>query len=412
MDRSLDIGVTDRSVSPERARSRALYTVLVLLAWVGTRGILVSLVHGGIPYPWSVAIHYDPWLYEQWANSLREGLFPSDVTWQYPPAAALVILAPTLVNGLPYLHAFVALTAAADMVILAVLLQTSGRDGGSRLGVWLWVIGLPLLGPFAYGRYDIIVAALAVVTIALAAHPIARGTLLGIGTMIKVWPAAILVGLPRDRTFWYTAGTAGITCAMILVVASRFPGSLDFLANQGDRGIQVESLYATVFHVAHHLGWDGEMIDQFGAYEMVGPGVAEAEVAAHFVTVLAVGWLLLWRWRANWGAVTPQDAALTATLLMMAVSRVLSPQYFVWALAVGAICATSRGTSQRGVVGLLLACVALTHLLYPIFYVRMLSWEQGPGLLLVARNVLFLATTIVSMTALWRSTGRPTVAAG
>ncbi|MGK5559345.1 hypothetical protein ACSNOI_47900, partial [Actinomadura kijaniata] len=86
----------------------------------------------------------------------RTGVFPyDDVTWQYPPAASLAVLSPGLLPFLDYAHAFFLVCWTADAAILGMLLYAV-RDGRrSARGVWVWVLGVPLLGPIVYARYDV-----------------------------------------------------------------------------------------------------------------------------------------------------------------------------------------------------------------------------------------------------------------
>ncbi len=87
-------------------------------------------------------------IYHGWFGQLSDGTFPSDdVTWQYPPGAALVILSPGLLTGvlpLGYASAFFLLACAADATVLGLLLYAARRRGPRapeaglrrRAGVW------------------------------------------------------------------------------------------------------------------------------------------------------------------------------------------------------------------------------------------------------------------------------------
>lgn len=74
-------------------------------------------------------------IYRNWYGVLSTGAFPADdVTWQYPPAAALAILSPTLLPFLEYAHAFFVLVLLADAVVLTLLLRASHGPDRSRRG--------------------------------------------------------------------------------------------------------------------------------------------------------------------------------------------------------------------------------------------------------------------------------------
>ncbi|MFV2120115.1 hypothetical protein ACE14D_17405, partial [Streptomyces sp. Act-28] len=96
-------------------------------------------------------------LYQHWYERIASGALPADeTTWQYPPGAALLLLAPGTVPGLTYFQGFVALVLLADAVVVLAL----ARAGGD--GAWYWTGGLPLLLHTPLARYDLPVTALAV----------------------------------------------------------------------------------------------------------------------------------------------------------------------------------------------------------------------------------------------------------
>lgn len=70
---------------------------------------------------------------------------------------------------LEYATAFFVLALVADAAALALLLRGARGTGRSRRGAWLWVAGVPLLGPTVYARYDVMVTAVAVAALLAAA---------------------------------------------------------------------------------------------------------------------------------------------------------------------------------------------------------------------------------------------------
>ena len=55
------------------------------------------------------------------------------------------------------------------------------------------------------------------------------------------------------------------------------PGAFAFLTFQRDRGTEVESLGALVFHVARQYGWDGQVLLNYGSVEFLGPYVGRGQ---------------------------------------------------------------------------------------------------------------------------------------
>lgn len=374
---------------------------MLLLLWRDTLGI------GGVGREVYV-------LYRHWYDLLALGAFPpDDVTWQYPPGAGLVLLAPGAVPGLTYYQAFVALTLAADAAVTVALARSGGRCEGGGLGAagaWLWTCGLALLLHLPLARYDVQVTAFAVFALlALAARrpkPRLGGALAGLGALVKVWPVLALLGTPRGRTTRRAWTTAALTAAALLgALVLGFSHTLGFLRQQGSRGVQIESLGGTALSLARLSGWPGAVQYRYGAFELTGPHVASVAHTALALTAAAFAWLVVWRVRSRrWSPATPLDAALAAVLLFTVTSRVISPQYMVWLVGLAAVCLTSRHTRQRPVALLLLPAAALSALAYPVLYDEVIAVTPlGCGVVAV-RNGLLVAAALLSCRRLWTST--------
>ncbi|MEU3981899.1 glycosyltransferase 87 family protein [Streptomyces sp. NPDC026672] len=372
--------------------------------WVPTRLVLLLLVLRVWVFPGADVTTDVSVIYRGWYEVLRQGTFPlDDVTWQYPPAAALAILAPALLPFLAYPTAFSVLVCLADLTVLVLLCRTGRRPGRGLRGAWLWAAGLPLLGPTAYARYDVLVTAVAVAALlAGARRPRLLGALAGFAAMVKVWPALLLVGAVRRRA-WTSAALAAAGTAALFALA--MPGAFAFLTFQRERGTEVESLGALVFHVARHTGWRGEVLLNYGSVEFVGPYVGVVSDAALALTGAAFGWLLLWRWRATrFAPHTLADAAFTAVLLFTVTSRVISPQYLVWLLGLGAVCLCSRASRMTVPALLLLPTALVTTLEFPLGFTHVVASDGYGVTLLFVRNGLLVAAAIAAARLLWRST--------
>ncbi|MFC0848022.1 glycosyltransferase 87 family protein [Streptomyces noboritoensis] len=409
----LRIPAPSAAPDPGAAGRRTRYAA-VAATWLATRALMLYLLVddsigvGGVTGEVYV-------LYRQWYEQLTAGHFPyGDSTWQYPPGAGAVILAPSLLPFLTFFQAFVALTLAADALIAFALVRAGARAGGSPAGAWLWVGGLPLLLHLPYGRYDVLVTAPAVAALlCVRRRPRLAGALAGLGALVKVWPALTLLGTPRGRTTrasWTSA--LGAAAALLAVLALGFSHTLDFLRQQGNRGVQIESLGGTALQLAHLFAhWPGRVVYRYGAMEFTGPYVSSVARLALALTAAAFCWLLLWRVRAcRWTAATPADAALCAVLLFTVTSRVISPQYLVWLLGLAAVCLTSRQTSQRPVALLTLPAAALSALAFPTLYDEVMAGTAVGTSLMVLRNALLLGAALLSCRRLWTATvARPVV---
>ncbi|MET9253011.1 glycosyltransferase 87 family protein [Streptomyces sp. NPDC003717] len=374
-------------------------------AWAATRAVLLLFVLRVWIFPGPDVTVDVSVIYRDWYEVLRTGAFPrADVTWQYPPAAALALAAPALLPFLDYATAFYVLACAADLAVL-LLLRRAGRGAGrSPRGAWLWVAGVPLLGPTVYARYDVLVTAVAVAALLAAGrHPRTAGALAALGALLKIWPALLLAGV-RRRASWTTALLTG--SGLVALFASAAPGAFAFLAFQRGRGTEVESLGALPLHVARWLGvWEGQVLLHYGSVEFLGPWVSTVSTCALVLSAAAFAWLLVWRVAAvRFGAHTVADAAFTAVLLFTVTSRVISPQYLVWLVGLAAVCGCLVGSRMRVPAALVLASVPVTTLEFPVWFAHVVASDPlGIGLLTV-RDGLLACAALVAARSLWRDT--------
>ncbi|MCX5382917.1 glycosyltransferase family 87 protein [Streptomyces sp. NBC_00083] len=382
-------------------------TLAVVAIWAATRYLLLLCVFGVLVVPGPDVTSDVHVIYQGWSQVLGTGTYPlDDVTWQYPPLAALAILSPAALPFLDYATAFFALAFLADLLVFALLMYAAGRPGKSSKGAWMWALGVPLLGPTAYARYDLMVTAVAVAALlAGARHPRILGALAAVGALLKVWPVLLLVRAPRR------ALTTAAVCAAGLLVAcaAAAPGALAFLTFQRERGTEVESLGALVFQVARHAGWRGRVQLNYGSVEFLGPYVPLVSALAMALSVLALGWLVLWRvrFRGSPRPSTPADAAFTAVLLFTTTSRVISPQYLLWLVGLAAVCLVFRRTAMVLPARLVLIATGVTFLEFPIWFSHVVAGDWLGILLLVVRNGLLVTASLLACRHLWRSAPPP-----
>ncbi|TKK85880.1 DUF2029 domain-containing protein [Herbidospora galbida] len=379
--------------------------------WLLTRALLFMAAMQIIPVGFSMSFENDIRLYSDWSNVLLTGQFPdNDDKWQYPPFAAIPMLAPHLLPFFDYLVSFFLIAILCDLGILLLIWRFCRRTGGGNGAVWAWVVGPVLLGPLLIARYDLMVAIFAVAALTASTDPAVRGALIGIGFSIKVWPIALLAGLRRWREL-LTGGASAVAATVVACGATALvmPNALDFLTAQQERGLQVESMAATPFVLLRALGlWDGFSTYQHGAMELAGTGVDTAIRIAVLATPVAAVLLVVWWLRAHPTEATFYDAALTTVLLLVVTSRVLSPQYLIWLIGLAAVVFSVPRSSQKPVAWLLLAATLLTGIAYP-WVEEHYSWKgELPGtLILAARNLLLLMAAVLSFRRLWTSTRRP-----
>ncbi|MFC7809063.1 glycosyltransferase 87 family protein [Streptomyces olivaceus] len=436
------------------ARSAGRSPVWLVAVWGATRLLLLLFVLKVLVFPGPDVTSDVSVIYRDWYEVLRTGTFPSDdVTWQYPPAAAFAILSPALLPFLEYATAFFVLACAVDAAVLALLWRAGRGSGRSPRGAWVWVVGVPLLGPTVYARYDLMVTAVAVAALLAAGrHARVAGALAAVGALLKVWPALVLVGMGGRRP-WVAAAVGGAGLAGLFAVT--MPGAFAFLTFQRERGVEVESLGALVFHVARHFGWEGGVLLNYGSMEFLGPHVDTVSTVSMGLSAAAFGWLLLWRVRAarspgprsprsrsqppesqpqpsessqpqppgspssrspssrsRFAAHTAADAAFVAVLLFTVTSRVISPQYLVWLVGLAAVCRCFRASRMRVPVALVLAASLVTVLEFPLLFADVVASTPLGIALLAVRNGLLVSAALVGARALWRDTVRRGSAGG
>ncbi|MGW7102221.1 glycosyltransferase 87 family protein [Streptomyces sp. NPDC054838] len=384
--------------------------------WLATRALMLwMLVHD---FHGSNLVRVEvTGTYHNWYDVLVTWSMPhDDIMWQYPPAAAAIFLSPDLLPFLSYFQAFVALTVLCDGLVLVGLLRAARRGDGSTAGALLWLGALPLLMATPFARYDVQVTLLAVGSLLCLRHrPRLGGVIAGVGAMVKVWPLLALLGVPRGKSAREAVIAAALSCvALLAVFAALFRDSLGFLGNQGDRGVQIESLGGSALMLAMKTkAWPGKIDFRYGAFEYVGPYVPA--IARVSLALTAIGFLLLILWRVKarrWTTATPPDAALCAIMVFTVTSRVISPQYMIWLLGLAAVCLTSRHTTQRPVAWLLAATALLTSLVFPVWYGDVLQNTWTGTVLLCARNGMLLYATVWSGIRLWKATVTPVAGAG
>jgi len=404
-------------------------------------------VHGWIAYVGTVLIparaFWDLDLYRWWMwQGLHQGVWPVlDGDWVYPAGAVVPMLLPALVDAVgtqPYAVAWSALITLLDAVAVVVLLRFAerpARAGAVRgdvvppardpaVGAWWWLAFVLLLGPVAVGRLDAVVAPVVVVALAVALrHPAVASALLTFGAWVKVAPGALLLPLVLvlRRPWRDLVLPAAAVCVAVAgaVAAGGGLGHLtSFLTEQGERGLQLESVAAMPFVLVGIAGGGTRVVlnQEITTWEIAGPGtaaVAGALGVALPVALAAVTGLLAWvRLRAgdrlDTAAYLARGALLVAVTLILA-NKVGSPQFVGWLagpVVVGLARPGAGGLRSWRVPAVLVLVIAgLTQVVFPIAYDGITLQQAGPSLVLVLRNVLLVVLVVVVARDLAR-TGR------
>jgi hypothetical protein len=245
-------------------------------------------------------------LYRAAGESILQGEIPyRDFFIEYPPGSLPAFIPPAL--GSTSRAGFIALFSSEMALALAATLLLTALAARRLLGSYGWILpavtfalAVLLLYPVAVTRYDAVVA----LTLGLAVFFAAPGgrflvlayVSLGLGAAAKIVPALATVPLALTRR-----GVAGGYAVFLAVVALSIApfallggrGLLQSFAYQAGRGLQVESLAASVLIFLRSV--HGVVFDH-GAFELQEGGVGVATSLSPLLTLvlLAVTGLVIY----------------------------------------------------------------------------------------------------------------------
>lgn len=366
--------------------------------WVLTRALMVALV--GFWQP-AGPNYQDVGLYHTWSQFIvATGELPNEELWQYPPGAAFVMLAPRL-SFAEFDPSFMVMMLIFDAVGLWLMTRFA-REEQRDVGVWIWLLGMPLLatvpswGGMPLLRFDLVPTLLAMAgLLVIHRRPAWFGVLAGIGAMVKVWPLFILFGeWERRRLLPSALGALASVGAIFALTALFLAHPFGFLGDQGGRGLQVESVAALPWKLREVVTGKGQVLEaRYGSNE-IATGLGDA--VANLLDVAALAVLVgsaVWWWLRDRGirsgrreledVALSRDFVFTAVLLFVVVSRVLSPQYMIWLVGLSAIVLTSRRTCLTRSAWLTVGAIVLTS-----------GVVQAEAISLVTRNLVLLYAAI------------------
>lgn len=370
----------------------------IMLAWTSTRLWCVVLL---VLLP---RIPFDIELYAAWGDGIAAGSFPAgDPRWQYPDPVGLLLL-PIGVVDRP-IPVFVAMALAADLAIMLAILRRWRRDpASSSWGPWSWALAGLWIGGVLLTRLDVFPTLLAVLAL-LATRPWAVGALAGLGAGLKLWPAAALAMVERRRLVAAVAGFAVALAGSFLVARLIAPAGDSFLAGQASRGLHAEAVGALPFVAASLIGHPAVLVESHGTIEVAAPAAPIVSLAVMLAGFAVIAVLAILRWTGRLGA-EPVDVVAAIVLVLLASSRVLSPQFATWALGVLAIALLSPRTRLRGPAVLAATSALVAQLVYPLD----LGWgtSEAPAVIAqVVRVGLWLWATCWAVAAVLRRAPQP-----
>jgi hypothetical protein len=385
--------------------------VALLVVFTATRLATGALADHPGRYEHGGSIVGDVTLYQYWGEQIVEhNRVPyRDVAIEYPPGSLPFIAVPAFASGSLYRTLFVVtmvLVDAAGLVGLVLL----ARRRGSMLGPWLWVVLVPLLGPVAYLRLDLVPAVATIWMLERVAATRWRqaGVWLGIGVAAKLYPLVLLPPLLAFRRWRRPlAAGAGIALLVALLPFAAWASALErsVVRYHLEREIEIESLWGGGLLVGAKAGHGIRLVFGSESLNVVSPASSELKLISVAAVVAA---LAVMTWAASRLAVAGLEARLPdllfATLAsVLAVATVLSPQYVLWLVALGAAAVCSTSCIVRLPVLLLAPVAALTQTLYPFLFLRLARVDDVALAVLVARDLLLVVLAVLAALAVTRA---------
>jgi hypothetical protein len=357
--------------------------------------------------PWSDERVNDLFVYRTVAQPLLGGGLPyRDFAFEYPPLAAPVLGLPGVLGtgGDSFRWAFALWTLGAGAAVVLLCGALARVTGGNPRRAMLAAALMPVLcGALVRTHFDLFPVALLLAGLLLLCveRPRTGLAVLGVGAMTKLFPLvavpvalAWLVRRGRRREAWQGALACAATIGVMALAAFAVSpdGAADAVRYHLDRPVQVESSPALVL-----LG-----LDAAGAGEAVSVSSHRSDGLLHdasgAVSALFAGMLValvaLLASRAGRAQRELVLASLAATIAFALFGKVLSPQFVIWALPLGALALAWRRYALAGAVGV---AALLTQVEFPAHYFDVVAREPLALALVALRNALLLAALVLAV---------------
>ena len=397
----------------------------IVIGWLSTRLLMLVILASFERF-----VVGDVFYYHRKINSLFSvGL--DGTLFEYPTPVVWILWLPygaSLGSRVGYLVAFVIFMLALDALFTYALWRSGRRRHDTAIDFWL--IFVPLIGPLSYLRFDMLPAVLAGGALLAARHkPWVTGALTGLGAAIKLWPALLVGAFMSYRPDRRSAGIAffvvGFGLALISLIFGGWSRLISPLTWQSDRGLQVESIWATPLMLARAVRPDYWIVDisRYQAYEIFGAGVDAWVMISNVATLLGLALIILLTIRAfRHDGSTPVAVGfviVAIVAIMIITNKTLSPQYLLWLggpmaalLAFRPQAMPDEQPAINRMAGQLLILALLTQLVYPLFYNSYLGWH-GHVMIIIStvvtaiRNLALVAFTVEACWLAWRMLGAP-----
>jgi hypothetical protein len=364
--------------------------------------------------PWSNERVNDLFVYRTFAKPVWGGGLPyRDVAFEYPPLAAPAIALPGLfgTGEEAFRWAFALWTLAAGAAVVLLCGALARATGGGPRRAMLAAALMPLfLGAMVRTHFDLFPVALLLAGLLLLCRdrPRAGLAVLGLGAMTKAFPLVAvpvalvwLVARGRRREAWQGALACAAVIAVVAgaAVAASPGGAADAVRYHLDRPVQIESSPALVLLGLDAAG-DGEArsVSSYRSDGLLHP--ASDAVTSVFAAALVALIALLCAGVATGGAAGGRElviAGLAACVAFALFGKVLSPQFLIWLIPLGALAFAWRLYALAAAAAV---AAVLTQIEFPARYFDVVAREPLAIALVAVRNLALLAVIVLSVRAL------------
>lgn len=360
--------------------------------------------------PWSDERVNDLFVYRSFAEPLVSGALPyRDFPFEYPPLAVPAIGLPGIISTAeePFRWAYAVWTllgAAAVVVLCGALARATGAEPRRAM---LAAALMPLLcGALLRTHFDLFPVALLLGALLLLCRgrPRTGMAVLALGVMTKAFPLvavpvalAWLVARGERRAAWQSAAACAAVIAAIAAAAVAVSpgGALDAVRYHLDRPAQIESSPALVV-----LGLDAAGLGEAVSVSSHGSDGVLHPAADAVSTLLLAALAGLVALLCAWTGRTPRDlvtGSLAAVVGFVVLGKVLSPQFVIWVLPLGALAFAWRAHALAGAVAV---AALLTLVEFPVHYLDVVAREPLALTLVAVRNLVLLGVVLLAVRAL------------
>ena len=360
--------------------------------------------------PWSDESVNDLFVYRVFTEPVLEGFLPyRDVFLEYPPLAAPAIALPGLLGTGEevFRWAFAGWTFVLAAAVVVLCGALAARTGGDARRALVAAALMPLLcGALVRTHFDLAPVALLLGALLLLAsgRPRSGMAVLGLAATTKGFP---LVAAPVALAWLATRvgrrslaqSTAALLVALALPAAAAAAmspdGAWDAVSYHLERPVQVESLPASGILLLDELGaGDAQSLKSHRSDGLEHPA-ADAFTLVCLAVMLSLIAIATWLGRGDSRELVL--ASLTAVAAFAALGKVVSPQYMLWLVPLGALAFAWR---LHALAGATAAAAVLTQIEFPARYFDLVDRAPFPVAVVALRNLVLLAAVALALRAL------------